>query len=313
MQTIKRKTKIVFELNVSLFIVGGVQQRAATNVSSSSRLVRAVPPASNNLMQTPLKAENSTEDSKTEKTECKELIIPVGEHDKMDVDVEMKSVNTTPTKNQPQALSSPSVDINIMQTDIRVEDDNKNKTTLESMETSEQTSSSVARDVLTPKTQKSCNERLELMLSKILNATWNEFCTGSMICPQTASFIEQHPEKRYDFESLVTNVLMECVLRLYNDEDVGASSGSDNNVNTNDTDMKSDGASGGAAAYDSKTSNKTDCIPTYSTPKKIKSDDTEVQEIMANVINDQPSTSRGLQSGKHSNEIYCKQFLNLSS
>lgn len=281
--------------------IGGVQQRAATNVSSSSRLVKAVTLPTNNLTPSSVNAENSVEGNKSDKIECNELILPVGEHHKMDVDVEMKSVTTTPTKNQTLALPSPSTNINAMQTDISVEDNNKNKSTIESMETSEQTISSVAKDVLTSKTKLSCNERLELMLSKILVATWNEFCTGSMICPQTASFIEQHPEKRFDFESLVTNVLMECVLRLYNDEETGVASGADNTVNTNDTDMKSDGAvGGGAATNDSKTTNKTDCIPTYSTPKKIKSDDTEVQEIMANVINDQPSTSRGLQSGKHS-------------
>lgn len=273
---------------------------------------------SNSTNSSSLKEDVASKDTLSKQTECGELILPISEQQKMDVDVEMKSVSTTPTKGQLLTLPPPSVPINISKT-VCVEDNTsplfarkiKNNiklsksvdTVIENMETSEQSSpgqNQIFSDVLTAKPQKTTNERIESMLSKVLNATWNEYCTGSMICPQTASFIEQHPEKRFDFESLITNVLMECVLRLYNDEETGegsitnATAAADNI----DADMKSEGATCAAATEEIKDSNKSESTPTYSTPKKIKSDDTEVQEIMANASDDQPSTSRGLQSGK---------------
>ncbi|XP_065369724.1 ubiquitin conjugation factor E4 B [Calliphora vicina] len=303
-------------------------QRTATNVSNSSRLVKTISSA-NSSSSSSLKGDVIAQNTSSIATDCQELILPIGEQQKMDVDVEMKSVSTTPIKSHtltlPPATSAP---INIMQTDVCIEDEisssssssnnHKNNKKLpinldvgmENMETSEQPSPADANtsqkqaslDILTPKPQKSCNERIESMLSKVLNATWNEYCTGSMICPQTASFIEQHPDKRFDFDSLISNVLMECVLRLYNDEETGEGSVA-GAVDNSDADMKSEGATGAATTDETKSGNKTENVPTYSTPKKIKSDDTEVQEIMANVIDDQPSTSRGLQSGITSSEF----------
>lgn len=281
----------------------------ATNVSNSSRLVKGIfsdnsSTASSSVKSGDAAAQNT---ASVTKPDCQDLILPLGDQQKMDVDVEMKSVSTTPIKSQTITLPTPppaSAPINIMQTDVSIDEEissssssnNHKNTNIESMETSETATTTVAPKQQSSKDdskqQKSCNEVIESMLSKILNATWNEYCTGSMICPQTASFIEQHPDKRFDFESLITNVLMECVLRLYNDEETGEATGAAGD--NGDADMKSDGA----ATTDETKANKNESIPTYSTPKKIKSDDTEVQEIMANVIDDQPSTSRGLQSGK---------------
>lgn len=222
----------------------------------------------------------------------------------MDVDVEMKSVNTTPIKSQPTLLSPTVVGASVEQMSasskvkcqLALKDPDSS---IEKMETLEQMSpaGTPQKDQATTnpldglqKGSKSTEERMEIMLSKILNATWNEYCTGSMICPQTASFLEKHMELRFDFDWLSSNVLMESVLKLYNDEDV-IEDGGDANI---DEEMKSEiGAKGGADS-----ALKKDSTPTYSTPKKIKSDDSEVQEILANVIDDQPSTSRGLQSGR---------------
>ncbi|XP_061397398.1 ubiquitin conjugation factor E4 B [Musca vetustissima] len=276
-------------------VCGG--QRPATNVSNSSRLVKAA-----NQSGSPTTVGN--QDS---------IVLPLDQGEqKMDVDVEMKSVNTTPIKSQ-TTLFNPAVGA----TEEDLSASNKVKCSLalkdpdsgiENMETIEQMSPAETpqKDQTTnnpldgvQKSSKSAEERLEVMLSKIMNATWNEYCTGSMICPQTASFLEKHPELRFNFDWLICNVLMESVLRLYNDEEFiedGASGGGDAN---NDEEMKTDiGAKGGM-----DTTLKKDSTPTYSTPKKIKSDDSEVQEILANVIDDQPSTSRGLQSGINSSEL----------
>lgn len=285
----------------------GCGQRLATNVSNSSRLVK-VEAQSGSSPVVPLACS------------AESIILPSDqEQQKMDVDVEMKSVNTTPTKLQPLTLPSlaTATAANAMQTDLASFDEisaassrNKCQLTLrdpnsgiENMETSEQASPVITpqKEItqntsfgVTQKSPKSAEERLEVMLSKMLNASWNENCTGSMICPQTASFLEKHPGHRYNFESLISNVLMECVLRLYNDEETIGDSGNLVDSN-NDDDMKNEtGANSGLDANHRK-----DSTPTYSTPKKIKSDDSEVQEILANAIDDQPSTSRGLQSGKH--------------
>ncbi|XP_013109413.2 ubiquitin conjugation factor E4 B [Stomoxys calcitrans] len=270
----------------------------ATNVSNSSRLVKAAVQSTTSVVN-----------------DNPENIIPIDQ----DVDVEMKSVNTTPTKSQTLVLlpSKASDTTNAMQTDEDIAASNKSKCKLslkgrdagvENMETTEQPSPvcTPLKDMghsspldLLPKSTQSIDERLELMVSKILNASWNEYCTGSMICPQTASFLEKHASQRFSFETLIPNVLMECVLRLYNDEE---SLGEVNSgvVGNKDEDMKGEvtGNKGGAEAIF-----KTESTPTYSTPKKIKSDDSEVQEILANAIDDQPSTSRGLQSGIVSSEF----------
>ncbi|KAM7342203.1 ubiquitination factor E4B [Cochliomyia hominivorax] len=293
--------------------------RVATNVSNSSRLVKGIfsdnsPSATTSVKTGDVSIQNT---ASATKLECQDLILPLVDQQRMDVDVEMKSVSTTPIKSQPLTLPPPTTSdsasssalANKMQTDASIEDEissssstNNSKNVnvaVEIMETSENPSTSLQKQQAAKddsKPQKSCTERIESMLSKVLNATWNEYCTGSMICPQTASFIEQNPDKRFDFESLISNVLIECVLRLYNDEETGEGSTTGAVGDNCDADMKSEGASGSAAIDESKV-NKNECIPTYSTPKKIKSDDTEVQEIMANVIDDQPSTSRGLQSG----------------
>ncbi|XP_075165456.1 ubiquitin conjugation factor E4 B-like [Haematobia irritans] len=271
----------------------------ATNVSNSSRLVKAA------IQSSPAVSDN--QDS---------IILPLDQ----DVDVEMKSVNTTPTKSQPLTLPPKMVadSSNIMQTD----DDNtsgalnrskcklnlKSKDSgIENMETSELVSPATTpqKDVgqknpldQISKQAKSVDERLELILSKILSASWNEYCTGSMICPQTASFLEKHPSQRFNFKNLISNVLMECVLRLYNDEESFGEATGGVDV-SKDEDMKAEGVAKGS----SETNSKSDSTPTYSTPKKIKSDDSEVQEILANAIDDQPSTSRGLQSGIVSSEF----------
>lgn len=283
----------------------GVNTRVATNVSNSSRLVKAVLQSNSPSVTPSLPADNQ-----------KNLILPLTqEQQKMDVDVEMKSLNTTPTKSQTlklttEAQQTPSS--NVMLTDGPSDEKSpSNKITchtstaakdtdsgIENMETSEQTSpvntpQKESSMELIQQSPKSLDERLEAMLSKILNATWNEYCTGSMICPQTASFLEKFPAKRFDFESLISNVLMECVLRIYNCEETVADSTTAASDANNDEEMKADSV--GAAADADK---KPDNTPTYSTPKKIKSDDSEVQEILANAVDDQPSTSRGLQSGK---------------
>lgn len=298
-----------------------------TNTTTSSAAASSTP--SNVSLETTTTTTTQTQAPLI--TETQDLILPIVEQQKMDVDVEMKSLTTTPTKSQSPALPPPPAPINAMQTDVGIEEEislssssslsstNSKIVTqlpkdldcgIENMETSEQPTPATtplqqpqqqqtALEVVTSqKPQKTCNERLEVMLSKILNATWNEYCTGSMICPQTASFLEHHPEKRYDFESLVSNVLMESVLRLYNDEDSGEGAAGGGSDISNDTDMKTESAATGATTDDAKVESKAEGTPAYSTPKKIKSDDTEVQEIMANVVDDQPSTSRGLQSGK---------------
>lgn len=232
---------------------------------------------------------------------------------KMEVDEVNKSLTTTPTKMNimnleasSSAKSSPNIAQSVQSEaakNLCMQISKDVDSGIENMETSDTQS-----PVTTPQTSnlkelnrksvaKSFNERLESMISKILNATWNEYCTGSMICPQTASFLEQHPHMRFDFETLVSNVLTECVLRLYNDEDTLGNDTSTQNDDCDDDAVMKTGAEDNNGLSEDKNS-KNDSTPTYSTPKKIKSDDTEVQEIMANAIDEQPSTSRGLQTGK---------------
>lgn len=149
---------------------------------------------------------------------------------KPDMDVEMKSVALTPQQDVEMAAAPVPKD--------------------------EAKSCSIKSRVQEPKGSdggpaKSVDERNEQMLSRLLNATWNEFGSGSIICAQSASFLEQQPDRRFDFECIVSNVLMEAALKIYNDE---------LNEGEGGNDME------------------------FSSAKKIKSDDTEVQEILANAV-----------------------------
>lgn len=161
---------------------------------------------------------------------------------------------------------------------------------IENMETSENTSPVTEGTCLMVPNIEAIEEKIEQYVSKILNATWNENSCGKLICAQVGNLIEMYPEKRYDFKTLVSEILMECVTRIYNNE-------------------KPD-------SIDS------DSCDQYSTPKKIKSDDTEVQEILANVVAnaggsstsesdprcgaDQPSSSRTMPSDQQSSNPYMK-------
>uniref|UniRef100_A0A1A9UJ04 Ubiquitin conjugation factor E4 B n=1 Tax=Glossina austeni TaxID=7395 RepID=A0A1A9UJ04_GLOAU len=255
--------------------VSGV--RSATNLSNTSRLVREND-------HTPLEGGSAVT----------QPIDDLGEN-KMEVDVEMKSLTTTPTKSSPP--SNQLMLAGLVKTDTDVDADKVNAS-IENMETSEQPSPVITPQLYYPVTEKTCDQRIEDMISKILNASWNVECSGSMICLQTASFIEQHGEKRYDFETIIHCVLMECVLKLYNDEvelNEGAAAAIDGNT-SRDVSSKNETNTESAADGSMETTTPSLSKFSFSAPKKIKSDDTEVQEIMANASNqDQPSTSRNLQ------------------
>ncbi|XP_030555507.1 ubiquitin conjugation factor E4 B [Drosophila novamexicana] len=113
---------------------------------------------------------------------------------------------------------------------------------------------------------KSADERNEQLLSRLLNATWNEFGCGSIICAQTASFLEQYPELRFEFEPIVTSVLLETAFKFYNDEV--------------DDSFKVEGETPLATGLSDANGDDKE----FSSAKKIKSDDTEVQEILANAV-----------------------------
>lgn len=127
---------------------------------------------------------------------------------------------------------------------------------IENMETSENTSPVTEGSCLMIPAIEAIEEKIEQYVSKILNATWNDNSCGKLICAQVGNLIERYPEKRYDFKTLVSEILMECVTKIYNNE----------KPESIESDSNSDQYSN-------------------STPKKIKSDDTEVQEILANVVN----------------------------
>lgn len=116
-------------------------------------------------------------------------------------------------------------------------------------------------------TFKTVNEQNEQMLSRLLNATWNEYGSGAIICAQTASFLEQYPVLRFEFETIISSVLLETVVKFYHDE-------VDDSLKLNgETQLAATGIS------DSNGDDKE-----FSSAKKIKSDDTEVQEILANAV-----------------------------
>lgn len=227
---------------------------------------------------------------------------------KMDVDVEMNSINTTPTQPMDIAKCSsvltPVSSAFTTPTDILVKEEADNNglvktkgNDIEHMETTENTETISERK----QPEQSVDERIEAMISKIFNATWNEHSVGSMICPRTASFLEHYPHMRFEFETIIHDVLLECVLKIYKEEHEtkeGASGTKAASANT-DSDVPSGSGSTSAAALNANDNNKATSStsttsstatalttatanPTYSTPKKIKSDDTEVQEILAN-------------------------------
>lgn len=300
---------------------------------------------------------------------------------KMDVDVEMKSLSNTPTKSTTDKMLALT---NLIRRDGErvLKDDHSVNTSMsasvsglnnlkkrnqddqdgdERMEVSEHTSP-VSGQIMMISTEKqleqttnylsstslSRDEHLEQIISKILDATWNEYCTGAMICPQMASFLEQYPQKRFDFMNIVPDVLIECVLRIYNDEQnlssrnelnednkPGSSSTAQINGKRDVESMVTDEDQQQTSLNKKENENQMETIetstsnaentngtaitslsiastPTYATPKKIKSNDSEVQEIMANANRtDQPSTSRNLPgigdtmvSGKSSTNMY---------
>ncbi|XP_033150682.1 LOW QUALITY PROTEIN: ubiquitin conjugation factor E4 B [Drosophila busckii] len=120
-----------------------------------------------------------------------------------------------------------------------------------------------------PPTLKNVEEQQEQILSRLLDATWNEFGSGSIICAQTASLLEQYPDMRFDFESIASNVLLEIVFKYFNDEVEESSCKLSGDAATTTT------ATAPISAADDKE---------FSSAKKIKSDDTEVQEILANAV-----------------------------
>ncbi|XP_012159781.1 ubiquitin conjugation factor E4 B isoform X2 [Ceratitis capitata] len=233
----------------------------------------------------------------------------VPEAPNLDGDVEMNSLNTTPTQHLDvtkcttvlalaSAMFSPPKTV-----DDKNDSKNTDLSNIEQMETGD----SENTEMITEEKQ-SIDERIEHMLSKIFNATWNEYGVGSTICPQTASFLEHYPQMRFDFETIIHDVLLECVLKIFKDEYEGKeaaensanstaefeaqTSGGDNvasGVNTSDTKASPSPTTSATAS----TSTGASSNPTYSTPKKIKSDDTEVQEILANAA---PGSAGGTRS-----------------
>jgi len=204
--------------------------RKQTNVSGESRLVREATPSDKEVSlptptPTPIPAPAWSELS-----------------GKPDMDVEMKSVASTPVQDveMTPALSLPVTEAT-------------KRSVLQSCKISADNHELAIESMGSP--TKSANEQNEQLLSRLLNATWNEYGSGSIICAQSASFLEQQPSRRFDFECIVSNVLMEAALKIFNDE-----------LNEGE---------GGSALTDDKE---------FSSAKKIKSDDTEVQEILANAV-----------------------------
>ncbi|KAH8412425.1 hypothetical protein KR009_001922 [Drosophila setifemur] len=188
--------------------------RKQANVSGESRLVReAIPSDKEVINPAPVSA-------------WPEL------SGKPDMDVEMKSVSSTVVQ------------------DVEMRPAAGPKTVLQSSKITSGNQEVPARAPAGSPT-KTVDEQYEQLFSRLLDATWNEFGSGSIICAQSASFLEQQPDRRFDFECIVSNVLMEAALKIYNDELNEGEGGDDKE---------------------------------FSSAKKIKSDDTEVQEILANVV-----------------------------
>lgn len=241
----------------------------------------------------------------------------------MDVDVEMNSLNTTPTQHIDitkcasilSTASSTSMSVLTPPTDSIIKSENGNHDSkkcidnqLEQMETTDVDTADMIVEHKQP--EQTTDEFIEDMLSKIFNATWNEYSVGSMICPQTASFLEHYPHMRFDFETIMHDVLLECVLKLFKEEleapegagssanssaelEVASASGTVSATATVSTSDTKTTVSPAASTSTATTSTGATSNPTYSTPKKIKSDDTEVQEILANAA---PGSAGGTRS-----------------
>ncbi|XP_036214779.2 ubiquitin conjugation factor E4 B [Bactrocera oleae] len=252
-----------------------------------------------------------------------ENVLPIGESTKMDVDVEMNSLNTTPTQHIDitkcasilSTASSTSMSVLTPPTDSIIKSENGNHDSkkcidnqLEQMETTDVDTADMIVEHKQP--EQTTDEFIEDMLSKIFNATWNEYSVGSMICPQTASFLEHYSHMRFDFETIMHDVLLECVLKLFKEEleapegagssanssaelEVASASGTVSATTTVSTSETKATVSPAASTSTATTSTGATSNPTYSTPKKIKSDDTEVQEILANAA---PGSAGGTRS-----------------
>lgn len=249
-----------------------------------------------------------------------ENVLAITESTQMDVDVEMNSLNVTPTQHMDitkcssilSTASSTSTSVLKPPTDSINKSEHGNhdskkciENKLEEMETTDLDTSAMIVEHKQP--EQTTDELIENMISKIFNATWNEYSVGSMICPQTASFLEHYPYMRFDFETIIHDVILECVLKLLKAE-LEIPEGTDANssadlevaaanatvtttaVSTSDTKVTTSPSSSTSTAT---TSSGATSNPTYSTPKKIKSDDTEVQEILANAA---PGSAGGTRS-----------------
>ncbi|XP_017071788.2 ubiquitin conjugation factor E4 B [Drosophila eugracilis] len=200
--------------------------RKQTNVSGESRLVRDATPSDKEVtLPTPTPAPAWSELS-----------------GKPDMDVEMKSVASTPVQD---VEMTPSLSLPVTE--------GTKRSGLQTCKLFGGNHEVPVETVGSP--TKSADEQNEQLLSRLLNATWNEYGSGSIICAHSASFLEQQPNRRFDFKCIVSSVLMEAALKIFNDE-------------------LNEGEGGTTLTEDKE----------FSSAKKIKSDDTEVQEILANAV-----------------------------
>ncbi|KAH8418760.1 hypothetical protein KR222_001367, partial [Zaprionus bogoriensis] len=210
------------------------KQRVQPTTQSESRLVREALTASNTV-----EGDNSVADKAS-------LSWGSLAASKADADVEMKSVASTPVQDVEMAPTQPTVG-----TPTAVE------------------TASIPRPATNAPKTKSLDEEIEQMLSRLLNATWNEYGSGSIICAHTASFLEQYPALRFEFGPIISIVLLEIVSKYYLDDI--------------DDSLRVDGVTPLSATGITDANNGDD--KEFSSAKKIKSDDTEVQEILANAVN----------------------------
>ncbi|XP_023161123.2 ubiquitin conjugation factor E4 B [Drosophila hydei] len=234
LRTLAARSGVLSTTSVVAPLAAEKQPRIQANVPSESRLVR----------------EASAGSSSTDTTNAladKESIIWSDLDSKPDTDVEMKSVVSTPIQDVEMTTAHSICVPNA----VLLNSEPKSQKIVSN------TNSSVA---------KNADERNEQMLSRLLNATWNEFGSGSIICAQTASFLELYPELRFEFEPIITSVLLETAFKFYNDEvDESLKVEGDTPLATGVSDANGDDKE-------------------FSSAKKIKSDDTEVQEILANAV-----------------------------
>lgn len=234
LRTLAARSGVLSTTSVVAPLAAEKQPRIQANVPSESRLVR----------------EASAGSSSTDTTNAladKESIIWSDLDSKPDTDVEMKSVVSTPIQDVEMTTAHSICVPNA----VLLNSEPKSQKIVSN------TNSSVA---------KNADERNEQMLSRLLNATWNEFGSGSIICAQTASFLELYPELRFEFEPIITSVLLETAFKFYNDEV--------------DESLKVEGDTPLATGVNDANGDDKE----FSSAKKIKSDDTEVQEILANAV-----------------------------